>query len=180
MTQSLTIRQEAPAPAEVAGITASWPGLLQRQISGQTERDQIAAAVDAITVPASRAWIMARIASLLTGYYAADVPASIVKMDAEDWADELGDNPEWAIQAAVRWWRSKANPDRRKRPQPGDIAARIKIEMGVVSVARLAIDRFDRGSAFLPKQEPRQPVDRNRANEIVAEAGFAPRRFPEE
>lgn len=180
MTRALTNISKTPDPDEVALITASWPDLLRRHIAGASEREEIALTLEAITVPAGRPWGLARIASLLTSYYAADIPASIIQMDAEDWADELDGKPAWAIQAAVRWWRGEGNPDRRKRPQPGDIAARVTFEMGVVSVARLAIERFDRGSAYLPQQEERKPVDKAVADEILRSSGYTPKRFGSE
>ena len=130
--------------------------------------------------PASGQWLMARVASLLVDYYAADVPAAIISMAAADWADELGDFPQWAIDLAVRWWKGAENPDRRKKPLPGDIAARTKFEMGAVIVARLAVDRFDAGKLpFVPevRKVPDQ-ADRQRiAADVLGSVGFQPKRF---
>lgn len=131
--------------------------------------------------PASGQWLMARVASLLMDYYAADVPSAIISMAAADWADELGEFPQWAVDMAVRWWKGAENPDRRKKPLPGDIAVRAKFEMGAIAVANLAVRRFDEGK--LPPAKPGKasagsPEDRQRAAaEILAAAGFRPKSF---
>ena len=68
----------------------------------------------------------------------------------------------------------------------GDIAARVKREMGLVDVARLAINRWDDGlrapPAFLraPSAHDLPVADRRRAaDEILHRAGFAPKHFGE-
>ena len=78
---------------------------------------------------------MARIAALLVPYYEKDTPQAIRNMEAEDWAAELGNHPQWVVERAVRWWKSEANPDRRKRPLEGDISARCKRETDAVRAA---------------------------------------------
>ena len=94
---------------------------------------------------------MARIAALLVPYYEKDTPQAIRNMEAEDWAAELGNHPQWAVESAVRWWKSEANPDRRKRPMEGDIAARCKRETDAVRAATRVL-----GSPVkpIPQQEP--------------------------
>lgn len=81
--------------------------------------------------------MMARIAVLLNPYFDKDTPHGVRVAEAEDWADELSPYPEWAIDRAVRWWKSADNKDRRKRPLEGDIAARCKVEMMAVRAARI-------------------------------------------
>ena len=95
--------------------------------------------VAALTEPAAMTWIMGRIAALLSPYYEKDIPQGIRSLDAEDWAEALRDKPEWAITAAVRWWKSDANKDRRKRPLEGDIMARVRVEMDAVLAARIVL-----------------------------------------
>jgi hypothetical protein len=161
----------------------SWPDLLWRPIQSQDERNLIEANATALSAPASRSWVLARVAALLTGYYVADIPAEIMRFEAEDWEVGLREFPEWAITKAVRWWKGESNVDRRKKPQVGDIAIRARHEMGAVCVARLAVKRFDEGRPlFTRKQdEPLEPGDaelRSRnANEILAKAGFTLKRF---
>lgn len=160
-------------------MTASWLALQQSPIQGESQRNDVAMAVMGLTQPAPQQWVMARIASLLSGYYASDVPASIVQMDAEDWAAEVGSFPQWAIQKAVRWWRSAANDNRRKKPMPGDIAARADLEMAIVRVGQRALARFDAGvgPAVHKPASPRTPFDREKAAQIVAESGCTPKRM---
>lgn len=164
-------------------ITASWPDLLRRPITATAERDRIEAEVGRLSRPAPREWTLARIAALLSGYYASDIPASIVRIEAEDWAEALSEYPEWAITAACRWWKGEGNTNRRKKPLEGDIAARCRHEMGVVFVARTAVQMFDEGrKPFVPVEAEPRPVmtaDQRQAiaNEVLAKAGFAPRKM---
>ncbi|WP_306150680.1 hypothetical protein [Roseovarius sp. MMSF_3281] len=62
---------------------------------------------------------------------------------ADDWVDELNGLPAWAIQKACQWWIGADNPDRRKRPLPGDISQRARKEMGIIRCAELALERHD-------------------------------------
>lgn len=158
-------------------ITASWPDLLTSPIKSQNEYDQIKRNVIALSEPAPRNWTMARVASLLTSYYAADVGEGMVAMMAEDWAEAMKGYPQWAINKAVRWWKSADNPKRHIRPVEGDIQARIRVEMGILSVGKLACRRFRDGVTPIKPDEKRVPIDAKRAAQIMAEAGFQPKRF---
>jgi hypothetical protein len=125
---------------------------------------------------------MARVLSLLTPYFMANVPESVRVMEAEDWHAALHDQPQWAIEKAVRWWKSDENPDRRKKPLEGDILAKVKEYTGVLTYGKFMISLFDRGhTAPEPKPVYREPVDmaeRKRiAEEILGKAGFRPKRF---
>lgn len=162
---------------EAARITTSWPDLLKLPIQTDGERDEIVQAIHDLQTPPERAWVMARVAALLSQYYAADVPQSIVKMMAEDWAEAIGDYPQWCITKAVRWWKSADNPERKRRPLEGDIEAICKREYGVVKIAQLALRRYENGVAPIQLDAHRPPVDREAANRILAEHGFAPKRF---
>lgn len=177
MTQELRIRPMTPEisdPAQIAELTVSWPDLLQLPLATREARNQIAARVAEISKPVAPAKLMHRVLALLSPYFATDTPQSVREVEAEDWLAALGGYPEWAVTAAARWWKSDANPDRRKRPMEGDIAARCKVEMGVVSIAKLAVDRFDRGHRpFMePEREVIPPEDmehrRKFASEVMA------------
>ncbi len=129
---------------------------------------------------------MARVMALLLPYYTVDVPQGIRAIEAEDWLAALSDAPQWALTNAARWWKSDENPDRRRKPLEGDIAARVKREMGLVDVARLAVTRWDDGQRELPAflRAPSVhdvPVEERRrvAAEIMGRAGFAPKHFGE-
>lgn len=118
---------------------------------------------------------MGRIAALLLPYYEKDTPQGVRNMEAEDWAAELGIYPQWSVERAVRWWKSEANPERRKRPLEGDIAARCKRETDAVRATTRALRRPS--SKPIPQQEePRDTMtveQRAEADAIVKAAGFA-------
>lgn len=184
MTQDVTrIREQvAIQVVDVEPMTASWPDLLKRPIRDETERLEIARSVEALCVPASRDWVLGRVAALLSQYYAADLPKSIVKVMAEDWAESLRGYPEWAITKAVRWWKSDANTERKRKPLEGDIVARVRFEMGIVKVAEGALERFDNDiKPYVPPQDEhrRQPTEQERINaaKLLQDAGYAPKRM---
>lgn len=99
---------------------------------------------------------MARIALLLALYFEKNTPPAIRQMEAEDWAVALGEYPQHAVQAAVRWWKSVDNTKRHKRPLEGDIAERCKIEMAPVRAAEIYLSM---PISIDPKKqtEPRKP-----------------------
>tara|TARA_R100000458_G_C8278543_1_gene255005 strand:+ start:7187 stop:7651 length:465 start_codon:yes stop_codon:yes gene_type:complete len=103
-------------------------------------KDEIEATVKALMAPADVRWIMARVAALLSPYFDKDTPQMVREIEADDWAEALEKYPEWAITKAVRWWKSEANPNRRKRPLEGDIADRIKHEMRAVKGMALRLE----------------------------------------
>lgn len=150
------LRQAEPiSPDQADRITASWQVSLRSPIATDDQCDEVADALSVVNSQARPSWVMARVAALLSQYYAADVPQAAVSMMAEDWLEELREYPEWAITKAVRWWKSEANPDRKKRPLEGDISARANFEMQVVRFADRAVRRYWDG--FRPMSEtPRE------------------------
>lgn len=107
----------------------------------QGAREMASAALVGLQAPANPAWVMARIAALLSPYYEKDVPQAVRVMEAEDWAEALAEYPQWAIQNAVRWWKSEHNADRRRRPMEGDIAAACRKEMDAVRAAAFILSQ---------------------------------------
>ncbi len=71
------------------------------------------AALESYLAPASRGELLSRVLALLSHYrmevHAADVEQRI----ADDWAEDLGAFPMWAVEEAARRWRRT----RRFRPQ---------------------------------------------------------------
>lgn len=55
---------------------------------------------------------------------------------------EKGNPPEWAVTNACRWWIGPDNPRRGHKPQAGDIAARIKWELGPVAMGEVKVAGF--------------------------------------
>lgn len=152
-------------------LTHSLP-LLRHDLAA---REVVAPVVARLNVPVKAEWTMARVAALLSPYYEKDVPQSVRIMEAEDWAEALATYPQWAIQNAVRWWKSEHNPDRRKRPLEGDIADRCRIEMQPVLAALVHL-RQDVvpekkpvvSSVPRPSQEERQEIASKIMTEVFA------------
>lgn len=186
MTGLTTARQQAEPinPDQAARITASWPVLLTSPIETDDQLNQIVEGLGKVKAKSHPTWIMARVAALLSQYYAADVPAAAVSMMAEDWLEELREYPQWAITNAVRWWKSEANKDRKRRPLEGDISARCKHEMMAISAAEYAVRRYWDG--YRPREQPveREPemtdderqAAKKRIADLVHQAGFATQR----
>lgn len=144
------------------------------------EITEVEATVSALSKPCNPTWCMARVAALLSPYYDKDTPPAVRKMEAEDWLEELQGYPQWAIERAVRWWKSSDNADRRKKPLEGDIAARCKIEMrGIHAVPNLL--RRKMSGRYIEQEPPRpnQSTEERQAiaKRVLSEAGFSPKRF---
>lgn len=118
-----------------------------------------------------------RIAALLEPYFDKGTPAMVRAIEAEDWAEELRGFPKWAIEAAVRWWKSADNPDRRKRPLEGDIGARVRREMDAVRAAQAILDQPLASGVFELPAPVLKRVSAERTAEIMAEIGFRPKTF---
>jgi len=117
---------------------------------------------------------MARVAALLSPYYDKNTAQAVREIEAEDWLEALAPYPQWAIERAVRWWKSAENADRRKRPLEGDIAARCIAEMrGIGSIPSI----IQRKKEYREFQGPHQPaparVSPEASREILERAGFA-------
>jgi hypothetical protein len=108
-----------------------------------------------------REWIAGRALTLLSHYWRADDPVELTAAIGKDWADVLEGMPRDAIQkAAIQFQRDEP----KRKPTPAAIYALAKV--------------------FIPKPvrvetpEPvRERVTAERAAQIMAEAGFRPKRF---
>ena len=107
----------------------------------QTEADQTRAAIDYLKTPCTRKWVAARVVTLLSHYFVAQQESAVVDAIAEDWVATLETYPAWALANACRWWISKDNKDRHRRPMPGDIEARADVELSPVRAAQITIRR---------------------------------------
>ena len=96
---------------------------------------------------------------------------------AEDWCHEMQEFPAWAIAKSVRWYISRVNLDRRKKPLPGDISDIAQRELGPIFAAKSAIRRFDQGVILQIEEAPRERMSKERAEEIMAEAGLNVKKF---
>jgi hypothetical protein len=157
----------------LAQLTLSrlWPS------DGQRDMAAIERAVTALSKPADPVWLMVRCASLLHPYYEKDAPQSVREMDAEDWAAALRGYPKWAIERAVRWWKSADNERRGKRPLEGDIEAQCEELMDGVRAAQRILASGQAVSTLRLPEAPRERVSPEAAAEIMARAGFPVRRM---
>lgn len=195
MTHSVSQKNAAGNQSSRNGISTISSELSEEQIDKGLEwlrrlprlpLDQLPAKADVervsskLMVPVEPVWCLARVAALLSPYYEKETPQAVREMEAEDWREALAEFPRWAIERAVRWWKSADNPDRRKRPLEGDIAARCRIEMNGVPSAVKMLELRRNGRDFSQPQLPRERVSAERAAEILAEAGLSPQRMPAE
>lgn len=147
--------------------------LVRLQHTPPTNQDQIDRAradIAVLSEPAKVEFIMFRITSLLHPYYQGDAPSAVLQQIADDWATELSKYPDWAIDRAVKWYKSAENKDRRKKPLEGDISERCKKEIAFLGVAEKICDRGV--STFEKKQSNIGKVTREKADKIMKEVGF--------
>jgi len=181
MTQDLTAQHSLHISLERAErMTAWWPRSLTSQVANRTDRDQIESGIRHLSVPADPAWIMARVLALLTPYFTASVPEAVRRIEAEDWMAALKGYPHWAIEKAVRWWKSDENPERKRKPLDGDIVERVKFEMGVLSFGAMKVREYDEGyrkRTMEPERVPPTPEEMEQrrafAQDVMRRAGYA-------
>lgn len=153
------------------------PRLPQDQLPAKADVERVSGK---LMVPTDPVWCLARVAALLSPYYEKDTPQAVREMEAEDWREALAQFPRWAIERAVRWWKSDGNPDRRKRPLEGDIAARCRVEMNGVPSAVKMLELRRNGKDFSKPEQPKERISAERAAQILAEAGLAPQKMSPE
>jgi len=124
--------------------------------------------------------VQGEVAKTLVHYFAGVIPPNFVKSIGADYDAELAEFPAWAIVKARRWWLSRENEYRHRKPLPGDLGERAKLEMGLVRCAEQAVASFDRNGPPETPEPPRKPLTpeeleqrRVRAAEIMAEAGLS-------
>lgn len=167
-------------------MTAWWPVSLTSQVASRTDRDQIEAGIKALSAPCDPAWLMARVLALLTPYFTSNVPEGVRRIEAEDWRAALDGRPAWAIEKACRWWKSEQNPDHRRKPLEGDIAERVRFEMGILNFGAMKVREYDAGyQKRMDAPEPPRPSPeemarkRTEAQRLVERCGFAKAMRPE-
>lgn len=76
-------------------------------------------ALDDALLPAHRGALLARVLALLSHYRMDPHPPEVEQRLADDWAEDLGGYPLWAVDGAARTWRRT----RRFKPQPAEMVA---------------------------------------------------------
>lgn len=92
-----------------------------------------------LTAPAPRKWIAGRVLTLLSQYFAPNMDEGVSSAIADDWCAMLADYPAWAIANACRWWMSRENPNKHRRPVPGDIQERCEVEIVRAKTAKVVL-----------------------------------------
>ena len=93
------------------------------------------AALEDYLALAGRGELLGRVLALLSHYRMDPHPADVEQRIADDWAEDLGAYPMWAVEAAARHWRRT----RRFRPQ---ICEMIELCEGVAREAMIERDRL--------------------------------------
>lgn len=106
-------------------------------------RDQMITTIESLSKPAPRAWIQGEVAKTLVHYFVGVIPENFAKSIGADYDHELAEFPAWAIVKARRWWLSNENEYRHRKPMPGDLSARCRVEVAVLRIASQRIERFD-------------------------------------
>jgi hypothetical protein len=114
----------------------------------------VQAIVDDLSAPADPQQIAVDVVTLLHHFYVSEIPQAAQDGIADHWLVELEGYPDWAIEAACRWWVSRHNA-KRKKPLPGDISGRAHDIMIPVRTAALQVERYsiygDDPPSFLKK-----------------------------
>ncbi len=140
----VTLVQDQQPPVRPAPSKDKWPVLQGRWISSKAEAVAIRKMVADHSTPASPVWICTRAMQLLGHFYAGELPEIVQNGVSSDWLQELADLPDWAIDAACRWWVGRDNKKRAKRPLPGDISQRAFDEMAGIRIAEGTLRRYEK------------------------------------
>ncbi|USQ74172.1 hypothetical protein NF552_22550 (plasmid) [Roseomonas mucosa] len=82
--------------------------------------------LEAALQPADRGALLARLLALLSHYRAEPNPPQVEQMMADDWAEDLGEFPMWAIEDACKVWRRT----RKWKPQIVEVLALCRDAVG--------------------------------------------------
>ena len=148
----LSSAPQHPDPDLAADILRSSLVFIGHRADTEAEAQSVREMVEYLEKPATRKWIAGRALTLLSQYFAPNMDESVAKAIAEDWCEMLSGYPAWAIANACRWWMGRENPNKARRPLPGDIQDAAHREMEKVRVARIALSR----GVALPQPEPQQ------------------------
>ena len=119
---------------------------------------------------AHRSRIGVEVKTVLSAYFQPHESEEIKAAQLSWWCDELEDWTHEQVVWALRQW-NRDNP--RLRPTPGDIVGICKRERGRRMAAAQEKTRDERDENIQPVRR----VSRERAAEIMAEAGFKPKRM---
>jgi len=113
--------------------------------------------VSGIVAPADKGRLLTRILTLLSHYRTDPNPAQVEFMIAEDWAEDLGEFPAWAVDEAARQWRRS----RKFKPQICEIREACQ---RIVGLEMQLVYRLRR---LLEAHETRSEPGRGRSAKVV-------------
>ena len=156
-------RPQTATPELAADILRSSRVFSARLPASINEVADVYAAIDYLTVPAPRKWVAGRVVTLLSQYFAPNMDESITAAIADDWCAMLADYPAWAIANACRWWMSRENTNKHRRPLPGDIQERAHAELERIRAAQIVLSRGAVANGSQPEAERRFNVQDDEA-----------------
>ena len=116
--------------------TETWRPKAMDASQAQDARDCLAR-LELALAPSDKGHLLARILALLSHYRADPHPPEVEYVIAQDWAEDLGEFPAWAVDEAARQWRRT----RRFKPQICEIRAAC---LEIVGADMKALDRLRR------------------------------------
>lgn len=162
-------------PEVAARISSSLTPFRALPPKDPQERALTISAIEYLKRPAPDTWVIGRVLSLLSHYYVSAEDERATKAKAKDWGDILRGYPAWAINNAAQWWMSMENPERKRKPLPGDIQERAYKEMMCVRAAETVLQArkaSEMNAGSLEAQEPSR-VSPEAARDIMREYGFS-------
>jgi hypothetical protein len=114
-----------------------------------------------------RAKIAFEVKTVLSAYFQPHEAEEIRAAQLAWWCDELQD---WTREQVVWGLRQWNRENSRARPTPGDILGLLTAMRGKREAAKL-------NALLKPAEEERMPVTKERAQQIMEAAGFAPKTF---
>lgn len=155
-----TIASGKASAKEIHRMRASLVDLLAQPLSTSEQLKTVETLTKSLSKLSPPSWVQGRVVTTLSLYYIGQMPDAVVEMISDDYVRELEGYPAWAIMAACRWWTSKDNKDRKRKPLPGDLSERANFEAGVLRMAKLRMERIARdGFDTIPEPEPkREPL----------------------
>lgn len=100
-------------------------------------------ALDDVLQPAHRGALLARVLALLSHYRVDPHPPEVEQRLADDWAEDLGAYPLWAVEDAARTWRRA----QRFKPQPMEMVALCEELCGALRQERDRLRQVTEGEA---------------------------------
>ena len=150
---------------QVEHMLASLQDLPTTPIATAEAREVTITTIKSLSKPAPRAWLQGEIAKTLVHYFAGVIPPNFAKSIGADYDVELAEFPAWAIVKARRWWLSRENEYRNRKPLLGDLSERASLEMSLVRYAESMVRAFDRNG---PPKPPEPEPERDFSPEAVA------------